>query len=80
MVTLNGRSHDSVDRLLNFHLRSELHDYAELLEEEVQQAVVIDQHARMNVGVAIHVIWIFQIFRSDSFDQLSDEESTIVKW
>ena len=43
VVTLNDHSHDSVDpRLLNFHLRSELHDYAELLEEEVQQAVVID--------------------------------------
>ena len=71
VVTLNDHSHDSVDpRLLNFHLRSELHDYAVFLEEEVQQAVVVDKHARMNVGVVVHVTWIFRIFRSDSFVQL----------
>ena len=43
VVTLNDHSHDSVDpRLLNFHLHSELPDSAVFLEEEVQQAVVVD--------------------------------------
>ena len=43
VVTLNDHSHDSVDpRLLNVHLRSELLDSAVFLEEEVQQAVVVD--------------------------------------
>ena len=43
VVTLNDHSHDSVDpRLLNFHLRSELSDYAEFMEEEVHPAVVVD--------------------------------------
>ena len=57
VVTLNDYSHDSVDpRLLNFHLRSELPDSAEFLEEEVQQAVVVDLHARMNVDILAHLI------------------------
>ena len=55
-VTLNDHSHDSVDpRLLNFHLRSELPDSAEFLEKEVQQAVVVDQHVRMNADFVARV-------------------------
>ena len=43
VVTLNDHSHDSVDpRLLNFDLRSGLPYSAVILEEEVQQAVVVD--------------------------------------
>ena len=71
VVALNDHSHDSVDpRLLTFHPRSELPEAAEFLEEEVQQVVVVDQHARMNVDVLARVTWIIRIFWSDSFVQL----------
>ena len=57
VVTLSGRSHDCLDpRLLNFHLRSGLPDSAVFPEEEVQQAVVVDQHVRLNVDFLAHAI------------------------
>ena len=70
-VTLNDYSPDSVDpRLLNFHLHSGLSDPAVFPEEEVQQAVVVDWHVRMNVDILAHVIWIFRLFWSESHVQL----------
>ena len=57
VVTLNDHPHHSVDtRLLTFHLRSELPDSAEFLEEDVQRAVAVDQDVRMKVEVLGHVI------------------------
>ena len=67
MVALNGCSLDFVDpRLLNLHLRPELPESgpAELLME-VQQVVAADWHAKMNVEVLAHEIWIFLLFWSD---------------
>ena len=64
------RSHDFLDlRLLNLHLRSALPDSAVFLEA-VQQDVVVGSHAKMNVDVLAHVIWIFRLFWSHSFVQL----------
>ena len=52
VVTLNDYSHDSVDpRLLNFHLHSELPDSGVFPDEEVQQAVAVDLHVRMNMDI-----------------------------
>ena len=57
VVALNDYSHISVDpRLLKFHHHSELPDSAVFPEEEVQQAVAVDSHVRMNVAVLAHVI------------------------
>ena len=57
VVALNDYSHDFVDpRLLNFHHHSELSDPAVFPVEEVQQAVVVDWHVRMNVDFLAHAI------------------------
>ena len=54
-VSLNDYSPDSV-QLLNFHLHSGLSDSAVFPVEEVQQAVVVDWHVRMNVDILARVI------------------------
>ena len=71
VVTLNDDSHDSADPLLlNFHLHSEFPDSAVFPEEEVQQAVAVDWHVKMNVDILAHVIQIFRLFWNDSPVQL----------
>ena len=55
-MTSNDYSPDSVDpRLLNFHHHSGLSDPPVFPVEEVEQAVVVDWHVRMNVDILAHV-------------------------
>ena len=67
VLTLYSRSRDFVDsRLLNLHLRPELPEsgFADHLKE-VQQVVAAGWHAKMNVELLAHEIWIFRLFWSD---------------
>ena len=67
VLTVNGRSRDFVDsRLLNLHLRLELPEsgFADHLKE-VHQVVAACWHAKMNVELLAHEIWILRLFWSD---------------
>ena len=71
-MTLNGRSRDFLDpRLLNLHLRPELPESGSAeLRKEVQHVAADGWHAKMNVEVLAHAIYIIRLFWSDLSLQL----------